>query len=84
MRKRGWILLLATLPVWIYIFIGWQQYQDSKHIGGSWYVEDMPVPLVLQGAGWALILLTPTALALLLFDFISWLRARRHGKPQPS
>jgi len=34
MRKRGWILLLATLPVWIYIFIGWQQYQDSKHIGG--------------------------------------------------
>ena len=81
MRKRGWILLLATIPILLYIFIGWHQYEQSKNIGGNWYIEDMPMPLVLQGAHWALILLTPLALALLLFDFISWLRARHRRKP---
>ncbi len=82
MRKRGWILLLATLPVWVYFFIGWQQFERSKNIGDNWDVVDIPVPLILQGAGWALLLLTPLALALLSFDFITWLRARHRGKPQ--
>jgi len=82
MRKRGWILLLATLPIWVYAVFGCWHYEQSKHIGGNWYFEDMPLPLTLHGAVWVLFVLTLVAFVVLLFDSISWFRGRHDRKNQ--
>jgi|HubBroStandDraft_6_1064221.scaffolds.fasta_scaffold6554255_1 hypothetical protein len=54
MRKRGLILLLATLPIWAFALIYEWYIEKSKSVGG-WYFTDLPVPLILQGAGWAIL-----------------------------
>jgi hypothetical protein len=72
MRKRGLIVLVATVPAWaVVIYLGWE-FEKANRI---WGYEGSPPPFLL-GAVWAVILTTLAALGFLLRDFISWRRQR--------
>jgi len=74
MRKRGFIILVASLPLWVVNVILWRNFEK---VSQQWAYELNP-PDFLRGASWALILVTLTAFAFLSFDFLRWLRARHH------
>ena len=71
MRKRGFIVLIASLPVWAVDVYLWWGYGE---VARQWDVVSPPDFLV--GTNWAAIATTLVALGLLLVDFISYLRNR--------
>jgi len=83
MRKRGIVLLLASVPVWTFALIYSWYFEKSKSVG-KWYIEDLPMPLILQGAEWVILIVTPLALGFLLIDSISWLRRRNDRTDKPN
>src|SRR5260370_1174176 len=70
MRKRGLIIVAATVPAWGILFYLASEFEKENRI---WEYEASP-PLYLIGGGWAIVLTTLAGLALLLVDHISWRR----------
>ena len=70
MRKRGLIILVATVPAWLVLFYLASEFEKENRI---WGYEASP-PQYLVGGGWAIVLTTLVALALLFIDHISWRR----------
>jgi hypothetical protein len=70
MRKRGLIVLAATLPAWIvFVYFG-SEFEKENRVWG--YEGSLPAYVV--GAGLAIILATLVALALVFIDLVSWRR----------
>jgi hypothetical protein len=75
MRKRGLIILVATVPAWAILFYLASEFDKENRI---WGYEASPPPYLI-GGGWAILLTTLVALALVLIDHISW-RRQNDGK----
>ena len=70
MRRRGFIILIASLPTWaIGFFLSREFWKQNQRWGG-----DLGFPPFLSGVAWAAIASTVVGFSLLLFDFISWYR----------
>jgi drug/metabolite transporter (DMT)-like permease len=72
MRRRGFIILLASLPTWAIGFVLSRNFWKENQVWGG----DLAVPPFLSGVAWAAIASTVLALCFLLFDFVSWYRKR--------
>jgi hypothetical protein len=75
MRKRGFILLTTTMPLWVFSAAQWLLF-PLHHIG-SWSLATDARPRSFTLDTFC-VAVTSTALAvgLLLFDFVKWIRAR--------
>jgi hypothetical protein len=78
MHKRGFIILVASLPIWVANLLLWRDY---KRVLAAWG-PDVYEGYFFSPTNIACILVTLTAFAFLLLDFVRWLRARHHPKPQ--
>jgi hypothetical protein len=81
MRKRGFIILAASLPLWVTNAFLWHYYKLwVKQVLADWGPDVLGEPYFFHPANIACILVTLVALAFLLFDFLRWLRARHHPR----
>jgi hypothetical protein len=78
MRRRGFILLLASLPTWITFYVVGH---DFWKLNQRW-AGDIETPPYVTGVGWVATTSAVLAFYFLLFDFILWCRRRNDRKNQ--
>jgi uncharacterized membrane protein YhaH (DUF805 family) len=82
MRKRGLIILISTLPLWVAAVLLWRQFLIEWKI---WYPNYPPLDLFFRGtATWAAIIATIAGLCVLIFDLASWIRGQHDRNNQAS
>ena len=77
MKMRGIIFILAAIPGWVSLFWWLNRFTPSNRFGayelGS---VAMPLPLLVKAAGRFAFVGTLIGLALLVFDFVQWMRRK--------
>jgi hypothetical protein len=75
MRKRGLILIAATVSAWVVFAYFGSEFERENRV---WNYE-ASLPPYLIGAGLAIFVMTFVALVLVLIDHISWRRRKDDG-----
>ena len=78
MRKRGVICILAAIPAWVYVLYFLNEMRKSP-FGYEFGSIAFPPPLIFKVADTLAVLLTLIGLPFFVFDFIQWIRKRRHA-----
>ncbi len=74
MRKRSYVVLLSSLPIWAFALIYHWQFHHREMPSG-WGGLSWEVPILLEGSETAAVLLTLIGLALVVIDLIRWIRS---------
>ena len=83
MNKRGFIILLASVPLWVTNVFLWHEHKEYiETIVPLWGPDVYPERFLFNPANIACILVTLVAFGFLLFDFVRWVRVRNHPKAQ--
>jgi hypothetical protein len=78
MRRRGLVILLASLPTWIAAYVvGHKFWKENQAWGG-----DLATPPYVSAVSSVAIASAVLACCLLLFDFILWRRKRNDRNNQ--
>jgi hypothetical protein len=74
MRKRGFIVLLATIPTWATAIVLSNAFHKQTL---EWCCIDTPPPDYLLGVGYAAVIGTVAGVFVVLIDLNSWLKKRK-------
>jgi hypothetical protein len=73
MRIRGFIVLIAVMPAWAWLYF-WARSLKVNQV--EWFPPLSAEIQQLQAAGWVTLLATISGLGLLAFDCVQWLRKK--------
>ncbi len=73
MRKRGFIVLAAVVPVWVGLFL-WARSVEVRQV--EWWSPLPPEFDHIRMGVWVVVLATMLGIGLLAADFLRWLRKK--------